>query len=119
INATMNHLLPASPADQPAVGNDLGYINLPVRGQTAYTLTRGIDSLDSPEGYKGRMGIYEAFDVSTNIQGLILKRSTSDEIQAQAQAEGMVTMREDGYLKALSGQTTVNEINRVASAGGA
>jgi type II secretory ATPase GspE/PulE/Tfp pilus assembly ATPase PilB-like protein len=63
------------------------------------------------------MGIYEVFSVSEQIQELILKRSTSAEIQKIAEAQGMVSMREDGYLKALSGQTTLNEINRVASAG--
>ncbi len=65
---------------------------------------------------RGRMGVYEVFDVSESIQELILKRATSNEIQAQAQKEGMITMRQDGYLKALAGQTTIKEINRVASA---
>ena len=65
------------------------------------------------------MGIYEVFDVSDAIQELILKRATSSEIQTQAQKEGMVTMRQDGYLKALFGQTTLQEINRVASANSA
>jgi type II secretory ATPase GspE/PulE/Tfp pilus assembly ATPase PilB-like protein len=83
--------------------------------ETAYTLTKGVDSPDAPGGYKGRMGVYEVFDVSDAIQELILKRATSSEIQAQAQAEGMITMRQDGYLKALAGQTTVKEVNRVAS----
>ncbi|MGH7195203.1 MAG: GspE/PulE family protein [Candidatus Saccharimonadales bacterium] len=117
INTAMNNILPASLADQQKVSHDLGYQGLPLRAQNAYTLSRGIDSLEAPEGYKGRMGIYEAFEVTNKIQDLILKRSTSGEIQAQAQTEGMVTMREDGYLKVLSGQTTVTEINRVASEG--
>jgi type IV pilus assembly protein PilB len=118
INDSLGRILPANKADQKKVSEDLGYAGLPVKVQNAYTLTRGIDEIDSPEGYKGRMGIYEAFEVSTKIQELILKRATSSEIQKQASAEGMITMREDGYLKALSGQTTVSEINRVASAGG-
>jgi type IV pilus assembly protein PilB len=62
------------------------------------------------------MGIYEVFNISEQIQQLILKRATSAEIQKVAEAQGMVTMREDGYLKALAGRTTLNEINRVASA---
>jgi type IV pilus assembly protein PilB len=61
------------------------------------------------------MGLYEVFQVSEKIQELILKRSTSAEIQNMAQAEGMVTMREDGYLKALAGYTTLKEVNRVAA----
>jgi type IV pilus assembly protein PilB len=98
------------------VAADLGYESLPLAGDTAYTLTKGKDSPGSPGGYKGRMGLYEVFEVSEAIQQLILKRATSSEIQAQAEREGMVTMRADGFLKALAGQTTVQEVNRVASA---
>jgi type IV pilus assembly protein PilB len=46
---------------------------------------------------------------------LILKRSTSADIQRVAQEQGMVTMRQDGYFKALAGSTTLAEVNRVAS----
>jgi type IV pilus assembly protein PilB len=62
------------------------------------------------------MGIYEVFGITEEIQDLILKRATSAEIEKVAKQQGMVTMREDGYLKALAGKTTVTEINRVASA---
>ena len=60
------------------------------------------------------MGLYEVFDINEAIQNLILKRATSAEIQKAAVANGMVTMRQDGYLKALAGQTTLAEVNRVA-----
>lgn len=61
------------------------------------------------------MGLYEVFEVTESIQDLILKRSTSTEIQKAAEAEqGMVTMRQDGILKALAGYTTLAEVNRVA-----
>lgn len=116
IKATLGKLLPDSKEKMAAAAEDLGYKSLPLSTDSAYTLTRGIDSPDSPNGYKGRMGVYEVFDVSEKIQELILKRATSNEIQAQAQKEGMVTMRQDGYLKALAGQTTLKEVNRVASA---
>jgi type II secretory ATPase GspE/PulE/Tfp pilus assembly ATPase PilB-like protein len=62
------------------------------------------------------MGIYEVFNITPEIQQLILKRATSAEIQKAAQDQGMVTMREDGYLKALAGRTTLTEVNRVAAA---
>jgi type IV pilus assembly protein PilB len=116
IQATLGKMLPDSKEKMAAAAEDLGYKTLPLSTDSAYTLTRGIDSPDSPNGYKGRMGVYEVFDVSEKIQELILKRATSNEIQEQAQKEGMVTMRQDGYLKALSGQTTLKEVNRVASA---
>jgi type II secretory ATPase GspE/PulE/Tfp pilus assembly ATPase PilB-like protein len=78
-----------------------------------------MDSPDAPGGYKGRMGIFEVFSVTEQIQELILKHAPSTEIQKMAESQGMVTMRQDGYLKALDGLTTLNEINRVASAGSA
>jgi type IV pilus assembly protein PilB len=66
-------------------------------------------------GYKGRMGIYEVLDNSESIQKLIVAGSTSDDIQRQAISEGMITMQMDGFIKALRGQTSVEEILRVTS----
>jgi len=119
IKATIGHLLPTKEADVKKMAEDLGYETLPLSTQSAYTLTKGKDSPDAPGGYKGRMGIYEVFSVTEDIQELILKRSTSAEIQDAAIKQGMITMRQDGYLKALAGYTTLTEINRVASADGA
>jgi type IV pilus assembly protein PilB len=116
VHAALGDVLPKTTEDVAKVSQDLGYESLPLAGDSAYTLTRGIDGPDTPGGYKGRMGIYEVFDVSEQIQQLILQRATSTEIQDQAQREGMITMRQDGYLKALAGLTTIQEINRVASA---
>ncbi|HKU19215.1 MAG TPA: GspE/PulE family protein [Candidatus Saccharimonadales bacterium] len=116
INKTIGHLLPKTAEEMSRVAQDLGYKSLPLQGQSAYTLTKGKDSPDAPGGYKGRMGIYEVFSITEQIQDLILKRATSAEIQKVAESQGMVTMREDGYLKALAGFTTLTEINRVASA---
>lgn len=115
VQATLGALLPGSAAERAKAAQDLGYDNLPLKAQNAYTLFKGIDSPETPGGYKGRMGLYEVFEISETIQDLILKRSTSAEIQKQARAEGMITMREDGYLKALTGQTTLAEVNRVAA----
>jgi type IV pilus assembly protein PilB len=116
IQKTLGKLLPTDKSKAAAVSEDLGYESLPLIGQSAYTLAKGKDTPGSPGGYSGRLGIYEVFAVSEEIQKLILQRSTSTEIQKQAQAQGMVTMREDGYLKALNGLTTLTEINRVAAA---
>jgi len=93
IHQTIGHLLPVTEADRQKVSQDLGYENLPLKGQNAYTLFKGKDMPDSPGGYKGRMGLYEVFEVSDKIQELILKRATSSEIQTAAQTERMVTMR--------------------------
>lgn len=116
IKDNIGKYLPVTDADRQKVAEDIGFKNLPLKDQNAYTLTRGIDSPDTPGGYKGRIGIYEVFSVTEEIQELILKRATSEIIQQAAQKNGMITMREDGYLKALSGLTTINEVNRVATA---
>jgi type IV pilus assembly protein PilB len=117
VQTALAGLLPKTEAEKAAAAKDLGYKSLPLYNQNAYTLAKGTDTPDTPNGYKGRMGLYEVFNVSENIQGLIMKRSTSAEIEKAAIAEGMVNMRQDGYLKALDLRTTVNEINRVASEG--
>jgi type IV pilus assembly protein PilB len=64
-------------------------------------------------GYKGRIGIYEALNASSVIQKLITSSATSDQIQAQAIKEGMLTMQADGLIKVLRGNTTVEEVLRV------
>lgn len=116
INKTIGHLLPKTDAEMAKIAQDLGFQNLPLQGQSAYTLAKGKDSPESPGGYKGRLGIYEVFNITSEIQELILKRAPTNEIQKMAIRQGMIKMREDGYLKALAGHTTLTEINRVASA---
>jgi type IV pilus assembly protein PilB len=115
ILATVGHLLPKTPADVLKVSEDLGYKDLPLAGQSAYTLVKGRDTPQTPRGYSGRAGLYEVMDVTESIQDLIVKRATSGEIQRLAVEQGMITMRQDGYLKALQGITTIEEVNRVAA----
>ena len=115
ILTTIGHLLPKTAADVAAVSQDLGYKDLPLAGQSAYTLVKGIDTPQTPRGYSGRAGLYEVMDVNTDIQNLIVARATSSEIQRLAVSQGMITMRQDGYLKALQGITTIEEVNRVAA----
>ncbi|MEO6761383.1 MAG: GspE/PulE family protein [Candidatus Saccharimonadales bacterium] len=66
-------------------------------------------------GYKGRIGIYEVLPSNTNVQKLIVNNATSEQLQDQAISDGMVTMQLDGFIKALRGQTSVEEILRVTS----
>ncbi|MGB2787300.1 MAG: ATPase, T2SS/T4P/T4SS family [Candidatus Saccharimonadaceae bacterium] len=115
IIATVGHLLPQTREDVARVSEDLGYKDLPLAGQSAYTLVKGKDSPATPRGYSGRAGLYEVMDVNEEIQNLIVKRATSSEIQRKAVEQGMITMRQDGYLKALQGLTTLEEVNRVAA----
>lgn len=64
-------------------------------------------------GYKGRIGIYEALANTIPVQKMIVSNATSNQIQDQAISEGMVTMQTDGLIKALRGDTTVEEVLRV------
>ncbi len=63
-------------------------------------------------GYKGRIGIYELFEVSEEIRKLTIRRASGDDLKEQARKEGMKTMLEDGIDKVSSGQTTLAEILR-------
>ncbi len=65
-------------------------------------------------GYHGRVGVFEVIPVTESIAQLILKRSAASEIEAVAKKEGMVTMKQDGYMKVLEGITTIEEVLRVA-----
>lgn len=65
-------------------------------------------------GYLGRIGIFEVLSVTEKIIRLILERASAGAIEKQAVAEGMLTLKQDGYLKALEGLTTLEEVMRVA-----
>lgn len=64
-------------------------------------------------GYSGRAGIYEVLVMSEKIEGLAIDRRPASEIKAAAIADGMITMKQDGLVKALRGQTTISEVLRV------
>lgn len=65
-------------------------------------------------GYLGRVGIFEVLPISEKIARLTLEHSTAAAIERQAIEEGMITMKQEGYLKALEGITSIEEILRVA-----
>ncbi len=74
---------------------------------------RPAPSKESPEGYKGRIGIFETLPVTETIKELIIKRSPTTQITTQAKKEGMRTMIEDGFVKAVQGITSIEEVLRV------
>ena len=97
------------------IGSDIG----DELSSTETTITRlykpnpeGCDECNHA-GFKGRMGIYETLANSNEIQKLIVANATSNDIQEQAVREGMMTMQTDGFIKALRGQTSIEEILRV------
>lgn len=67
------------------------------------------------EGYKGRIGIYEVLEITPAIQDLIMKHATADQILNAARNASMTLMLEDGFLKAQTGITSLEEILRVTT----
>ncbi len=115
INSIVGDILPTSPADVASISEDLGYPGLPVKNDDHYMLAKGMDTKETPGGYKGRAGLYETIEVDEDIQKLITTHATAAEIMRLARQKGTITMRQDGILKVLSGMTTIDEVNRVAS----
>lgn len=64
-------------------------------------------------GYRGRVGIFEVLPVTKSVQEMILSRVSGTKIQEQAIKDGLINMKQDGYLKVLRGVTTVEEVLRV------
>jgi len=81
---------------------------------TLWHANKDFNEDDAQEGYKGRIGIYEVLTNSHEIEKIIMTRGTTDQIQTQAISEGMRTMQIDGLIKALRGETTIEEVLRVS-----
>ncbi|HEY8886726.1 MAG TPA: GspE/PulE family protein [Candidatus Microsaccharimonas sp.] len=93
--------------DTPLSTNETGFISL-------WRADKDFKEDDAQEGYKGRIGIYEVLTNSPEVKKYIMTRASSDQIQAQAIIEGMMTMQIDGLIKALRGETTIEEVLRVS-----
>jgi type IV pilus assembly protein PilB len=72
-------------------------------------------STEHPDGFHSRIGIHEVLKVSPTIRAMIMDGKTSDDIEEQAKKEGMLTMIEDGIVKAVKGYTIIEEVLRVIS----
>ena len=64
-------------------------------------------------GYRGRIGIHEILEISDTIRDLIMRHANASEVRATAVKEGMITMLDDGFEKAIKGITTIEEVLRV------
>jgi type IV pilus assembly protein PilB len=96
---------------------ELRYLNLPKEYFEDVDLKVGTGCFScSNTGYKGRMGIYEIFIVTEDIQQLIFRNATSFEIRQFARKAGMKTLREDGISKVIAGLTTISEVIRTTIA---
>ncbi|MDO8655242.1 MAG: GspE/PulE family protein [bacterium] len=70
-------------------------------------------SKEAPDGYQDRIAIHEVLAVTETIKQLIVQHATSEVLQKQAEQEGMITMVEDGLVKAAQGITSIEEVLRV------
>jgi len=68
---------------------------------------------DCPTGYRGRIGIFEVLETTPEIHELIIKEASSDQINLKARQNGMLSMLEEGFIKAIQGVTSLEEILRV------
>lgn len=117
IRKVLGNVTAKTEAEAKAISQDLGYDIIPMANQTSFNLSRAKGCPNCTNGYKGRIGIYEVFAVSDALEKLVTNRATTSAVQTQAVADGMITMQQDGYLKALNGMTTIEEVARVANEG--
>ena len=96
---------------------ELRFLNVPKNYFAKGTLLKGKGCEEcSKTGYKGRMGIYEIFKVTDQIQQLIFENATHFKIRDGAMKAGMTTLREDGLRKVMLGLTTIEEVVRTTMA---
>lgn len=115
IKTSLHGILPSKNDDKKKT-TELGFEKLPYMEDEKFKLYKGKGcEACKNTGYWGRTGVYEIFSVSEKIEDLIISQASTSEIQQAAIKEGMVTMRQDGFLKALSGITTLEEVVRTTT----
>ncbi len=75
----------------------------------------GVGCTECTQGYKGRIGLFEVLRITDEIEDLAVKKMPANEIKVAAVKDGMITMRQDGILKAAAGITTIDEVFRATS----
>jgi type II secretory ATPase GspE/PulE/Tfp pilus assembly ATPase PilB-like protein len=83
-------------------------------GKLSFELSKNVGCAKCDQtGYKGRMGIFEVMEVNDQIGDMIVSKSSEEEIDKTAKSLGMLSMHQDGLMKAIMGLTTLEEIMRV------
>jgi type IV pilus assembly protein PilB len=104
---------------QPVEGKEedlVRYGHVP-QGRGPVTFYRGAGCLTcNGTGMRGRVAIYEVMPISETLRDMILEEASTAELRAQAQKEGMKTLRQSGMAKVIEGVTTVEEVLRVTLA---
>lgn len=115
IKESLKGILP-SKDDPKKKTEDLGFKTLPFIEDEKFKLYRGKGCEACKDtGFWGRIGVYEVFNVTPKIEDLIISNASASDIQEQAVKEGMLTMRQDGFLKTLAGVTTIEEVVRTTT----
>ncbi|MCL4382271.1 MAG: GspE/PulE family protein [Patescibacteria group bacterium] len=91
----------------------LGNLFPPLKGAVKLYKGKGCQECNGT-GYFGRVGVFEVLPISEKIGRMVLERASADQVEKQAVEEGMITMKQDGYLKVIEGITTIEEVLRVA-----
>ena len=76
-------------------------------------ISEGVVSSACPKGTRGRTGIFEAFEMTSELERIILESPSESKIQAEARRQGMVTMKQDGIIKVLKGVIGMRELLEV------
>lgn len=84
-----------------------------VKDKGKVTLFRGKGCPKCDNGYKGRVGIFELLAMSEKVGEATLSKVPASKIESIAREEGMITLMQDGYVRALEGDTTLEEVMRV------
>lgn len=106
--------LPSTMTDQ--VKKELAKLKgYPIAIESDFTFYEAVGCAECQDGYSGRIGIYEILPMSDTIESLAISKQPASVIAQAAAEEGMITMRQDGILKALKGITSIDEVWRVTS----
>ena len=86
--------------------NQKDFARIPTEPKVFY----GKGCSDCNHGYKGRIGIFEVMSIDPEIEELAVTKRPANEIKEASIKQGMITMKQDGVLKAFEGQTTIDEV---------
>ena len=95
---------------------DLRQIGLSHSDLDGRPLYRAVGCSECSDGYKGRKGVYELMEMSSDLRDMTFNKKPSQELRVKARSEGMLTLQEDAVRKFLAGHTTVEEILRITHA---
>lgn len=104
---------PADPKIVEEMKTELGTLWQPPVGETKLYRGKGDEECGN-SGYLGRVGLFEVLPITEKVSKLILERASASDIDKLAKEEGMISLKQDGYLKVTEGVTTVEEVLRVA-----